>query len=57
MNRMDGGQWTPRSRLSYNLRDAVTRSTVQVTPLHEKDGCGCVRPSPWDVGLTRPDNW
>ncbi|KMT04146.1 hypothetical protein BVRB_8g185960 [Beta vulgaris subsp. vulgaris] len=29
---MDGGQWTPRSRASYNLRDAVTRSTVQVYP-------------------------
>lgn len=29
---MDGGQWTPRSRSNYNLRDAVTRSTVQVYP-------------------------
>lgn len=29
---MDGGQWTPRSRASYNLRDAVTRSSVQVYP-------------------------
>ncbi|KAK9714994.1 hypothetical protein RND81_06G136300 [Saponaria officinalis] len=29
---MDGGQWTPASRRSYNLRDAVTRSTVQVYP-------------------------
>lgn len=29
---MDGGQWTPRSRASYNLRDAVTRSTIQVYP-------------------------
>lgn len=27
---MDGGEWTPASRLSYNLRDAIARSTVQV---------------------------
>lgn len=30
MNRMDGGQWTPSSRLGYNLRDTVARCTVQV---------------------------
>lgn len=30
--RMDGGQWTPASRNSYNLRDAVSRSTTQVKP-------------------------
>ncbi|XP_064977680.1 L-ascorbate oxidase homolog [Musa acuminata AAA Group] len=29
---MDGGQWTPASRDSYNLRDAVSRCTVQVYP-------------------------
>ncbi|GMH05295.1 hypothetical protein Nepgr_007135 [Nepenthes gracilis] len=29
---MDGGQWSPTSRSSYNLRDAVARSTVQVYP-------------------------
>ncbi|KAK9155676.1 hypothetical protein Sjap_003156 [Stephania japonica] len=29
---LDGGQWTPASRLSYNLRDTVSRSTVQVYP-------------------------
>ncbi|XP_077253906.1 L-ascorbate oxidase homolog [Tasmannia lanceolata] len=29
---MDGGQWTPASRLSYNLRDTVARCTVQVYP-------------------------
>lgn len=29
---MDGGQWTPASRKSYNLRDAVSRSTTQVYP-------------------------
>ncbi|KAH7523442.1 L-ascorbate oxidase homolog [Ziziphus jujuba] len=29
---MDGGQWTPASRNSYNLRDAVSRSTTQVYP-------------------------
>ncbi|GAB4826577.1 hypothetical protein Ancab_033471 [Ancistrocladus abbreviatus] len=29
---MDGGQWSPSSRSSYNLRDAVARSTVQVYP-------------------------
>lgn len=28
--RMDGGQWTPGSKLSYNLRDAVSRCSVQV---------------------------
>ncbi|KAF6168224.1 hypothetical protein GIB67_011609 [Kingdonia uniflora] len=29
---MDGGQWSPDSRLGYNLRDTVARSTVQVYP-------------------------
>ncbi|KAK4804462.1 hypothetical protein SAY86_004279 [Trapa natans] len=29
---MDGGQWTPASRNSYNLRDAVARCTTQVYP-------------------------
>ncbi|VFQ62168.1 unnamed protein product [Cuscuta campestris] len=29
---MDGGQWNPSSRLAYNLRDAISRSTVQVYP-------------------------
>lgn len=29
---MDGGQWSPASRLSYNLRDAISRSSVQVYP-------------------------
>uniref|UniRef100_A0A0D9WT98 Plastocyanin-like domain-containing protein n=1 Tax=Leersia perrieri TaxID=77586 RepID=A0A0D9WT98_9ORYZ len=29
---MDGGQWTPASRQSYNLRDAVARYTLQVYP-------------------------
>ncbi|KAG4931819.1 hypothetical protein JHK86_048780 [Glycine max] len=29
---MDGGQWTPASRNTYNLRDAVSRSTTQVYP-------------------------
>ncbi|RDX92755.1 L-ascorbate oxidase-like protein, partial [Mucuna pruriens] len=29
---MDGGQWTAASRLSYNLRDTISRSTVQVYP-------------------------
>ncbi|PIA36729.1 hypothetical protein AQUCO_03300145v1 [Aquilegia coerulea] len=30
---MDGGQWSSNSRLSYNLRDTVARSTVQVYPM------------------------
>ncbi|XP_048141668.1 L-ascorbate oxidase homolog isoform X2 [Rhodamnia argentea] len=29
---MDGGQWTPASRLRYNLRDTVARCTIQVYP-------------------------
>lgn len=29
---MDGGQWTSSSRGNYNLRDAVSRCTVQVYP-------------------------
>ncbi|KAL5573352.1 hypothetical protein UlMin_022949 [Ulmus minor] len=29
---MDGGQWLPDSRLSYNLRDTISRCTVQVYP-------------------------
>ncbi|PKA52587.1 L-ascorbate oxidase like [Apostasia shenzhenica] len=29
---MDGGQWSPESRKGYNLRDAVSRCTVQVYP-------------------------
>ncbi|XP_044475545.1 L-ascorbate oxidase homolog [Mangifera indica] len=29
---MDGGQWTSDRRNEYNLRDAVSRSTVQVYP-------------------------
>lgn len=29
---MDGGQWSSSSRKSYNLRDAVSRCTVQVYP-------------------------
>ena len=28
---MDGGQWTAASRNGYNLRDAVSRCTTQVT--------------------------
>lgn len=28
---LDGGQWTPDSRNQYNLRDAVSRSTTQVS--------------------------
>lgn len=30
VNRMDGGQWSAASRSSYNLRDTVSRCTVQV---------------------------
>ncbi|CAI9090253.1 OLC1v1024986C4 [Oldenlandia corymbosa var. corymbosa] len=30
---MDGGQWSPASRLSYNLRDGISRCTVQVINL------------------------
>ncbi|XP_057455841.1 L-ascorbate oxidase homolog [Lotus japonicus] len=29
---MDGGQWSAASRLNYNLRDTISRSTVQVYP-------------------------
>ncbi|XP_057506068.1 L-ascorbate oxidase homolog [Actinidia eriantha] len=29
---MDGGQWSSDSRLSYNLRDTISRCTVQVYP-------------------------
>lgn len=29
---MDGGQWSAASRLGYNLRDTISRSTVQVYP-------------------------
>lgn len=29
---LDGGQWTPNSRKEYNLRDAVSRCTIQVYP-------------------------
>ncbi|XVE91328.1 hypothetical protein REPUB_Repub01dG0000600 [Reevesia pubescens] len=29
---MDGGQWMPASRLAYNLRDTISRCTVQVYP-------------------------
>ncbi|KAJ6729207.1 L-ASCORBATE OXIDASE-like protein [Salix viminalis] len=29
---MDGGQWSPASRLTYNLRDTISRCTVQVYP-------------------------
>lgn len=29
---MDGGQWSADSRTSYNLRDGISRSTVQVYP-------------------------
>ncbi|KAM7255866.1 hypothetical protein ACFE04_011607 [Oxalis oulophora] len=29
---MDGGSWTTTSRNQYNLRDAISRSTVQVYP-------------------------
>lgn len=28
---MDGGTWTPNSRNQYNLQDAVSRSTTQVS--------------------------
>lgn len=28
---MGRGEWTPASRLTYNLRDTISRSTVQVT--------------------------
>lgn len=30
---MDGGQWSPDSRLNYNLRDGISRCTIQVYPL------------------------
>ncbi|OWM79812.1 L-ascorbate oxidase homolog [Punica granatum] len=30
---MDGGQWSPASRLNYNLQDTISRCTVQVYPL------------------------
>ncbi|KAG5596834.1 hypothetical protein H5410_038066 [Solanum commersonii] len=30
--RMGRGEWTPASRLTYNLRDTISRSTVQVYP-------------------------
>ncbi|CAI0550761.1 unnamed protein product [Linum tenue] len=30
--RMDGGQWSAASRLNYNLRDTISRCTVQVYP-------------------------
>ncbi|GAA0153405.1 oxidase [Lithospermum erythrorhizon] len=29
---MNKGQWTPASKLSYNLRDTISRTTVQVYP-------------------------
>lgn len=29
---MDGGDWSPASRSSYNLRDAISRCSVQVYP-------------------------
>ncbi|CAN1232519.1 L-ascorbate oxidase homolog [Linum perenne] len=29
---MDGGQWSPDKRLNYNLRDTISRCTVQVYP-------------------------
>ncbi|KAM7275476.1 hypothetical protein ACFE04_017342 [Oxalis oulophora] len=29
---MDGGEWTPANRLTYNLRDTISRCTVQVYP-------------------------
>nr|XP_033511081.1 L-ascorbate oxidase homolog [Nicotiana tomentosiformis] len=29
---MGGGEWTPASRLTYNLRDTISRSTVQLYP-------------------------
>ncbi|KAF4382668.1 hypothetical protein F8388_015496 [Cannabis sativa] len=29
---MDGGQWSPEARLRYNLRDTISRCTVQVYP-------------------------
>ncbi|XP_047341512.1 L-ascorbate oxidase homolog [Impatiens glandulifera] len=30
---MDGGEWSPESRLNYNLRDGISRCTVQVYPM------------------------
>jgi hypothetical protein len=30
MDSMDGGEWTPASRLRYNLQDTISRCTVQV---------------------------
>lgn len=30
VSRMDGGKWSSASRQGYNLRDAVSRYTVQV---------------------------
>ena len=32
---MDGGPWTPASRQSYNLRDAIARYTLQVCAVAE----------------------
>lgn len=33
---MDGGQWSAASRLNYNLRDTIARSTVQVNQVCDK---------------------
>ncbi|CAH9116436.1 unnamed protein product [Cuscuta europaea] len=32
LNRMDTGEWRNESRLDYNLRDGISRSTVEVYP-------------------------
>ncbi|XP_077243687.1 L-ascorbate oxidase homolog isoform X2 [Tasmannia lanceolata] len=52
---MDGGQWTPASRLSYNLRDTVARCTIQVYP----QSWSAVYMSLDNVGMwnIRSENW
>lgn len=36
---LDGGQWTPNSRKGYNLRDAVSRCTIQVITSSSSSVC------------------
>ncbi|XP_009794442.1 L-ascorbate oxidase homolog [Nicotiana tabacum] len=52
---MGGGEWTPASRLTYNLRDTISRSTVQVYP---KSWTALYMPldnvGMWDI---RSQNW
>lgn len=51
---MDGGQWTSASRNQYNLRDAVSRCTTQVSIINLANSLLNVECRVGNADLTKP---